>query len=137
MFERSHKSFEGSNKSFEARMSVAAEMHEIVHAAAGHAGPVKARVRRAAMRLGITHARARAHYYSLARQVPAEEADKLRAAKSRLLAERLASIDAEKQRIRDELARLANTRGVLCREDVDGAFGVVPVARSGVAREGG
>ena len=117
-------------------MCVAAEMHEIVAMAGGHEGPVKARVWRAAMRLGITYARARAHTYRLARVVPAEEADKLRAARSRLLAERMAAIDLEKQRIRAELARLADSRGHLDGMPVDGGGGLVPDAGAGVARSG-
>lgn len=135
MFEVSNKSFEGANKSFEGRMSVAAEMHEIVTMAGGHEGPVKARVWRAARRLDITFARARAHTYRLARQIPAEEADKLRAARSRLLAERMAAIDLEKQRIAAELARLARTRGDLDGGAVGGCVGMVPEPGECVASE--
>lgn len=136
MVEVSNKSFEGSNKSFEAPMSVTAEMHEIVAMAGGNEGPVKARVRRAALRLGITYARARAHTYRLARMVPAEEADKLRAARARLLAERMAALDSEKQRIATELARLEDTRGDLGGSALDQGGELVPEPRYGMAREG-
>ena len=100
--------------------SVTDEMHEIVHEAAepSVAGErVSAAITRAARALGIPFSRARAHWYKLARLVPAEEADALRARRQALR-------DARITQLENELAALvALRRGTHGHDGVDaGAF---------------
>lgn len=90
-----------SNKLFEVwNMSCSAtdEMHRLVHEAAQPAVPgerVVAAITRAARRLGLPYGRARAHWYRLARQVTAEEADALRARRADLREQRIRQLEHE------------------------------------------
>ena len=89
---------------------VASEMRGIVVEASWPAEPgesVKAAILRASRRLHLGYARARAYWYDQVRMVPAEEADRLRAIRDQLLAERLARLDAEAALIRSRLERAA------------------------------
>ncbi|MFT8245215.1 hypothetical protein [Roseomonas sp. BN140053] len=83
--------------------SAAHEMHELVHEAARPAVPgerVGAAIARAAKVLGLPYARARAHWYRLARQVTAEEADTLRARRRQLMIERAQQLEHEAAALR-------------------------------------
>jgi hypothetical protein len=85
---------------------VASEMRSIVLEAAWPPVPgesVGAAIQRAARRLHLGFSRTRSYWYGLVRLVPAEEADRLRAAPVRLMTERLARIDAEAAVIRARL----------------------------------
>jgi hypothetical protein len=107
----SHKSCTGVKNPCEGAepvQPVASEIRGIVLEAAWPpvpGEPVSAVIQRAARRLQLGYSRARCYYYNLVRMVPAEEADRLRAAHVRLMTERLARIDAEAAVIR---ARLSN-----------------------------
>ena len=89
---------------------VAAEMRSIVVEAAWPAEPgesVKAAILRASRRLKLGYSRARAYWYEQVRLVPAEEADRLRAARAALRAERLARLDAEMVLLRAQIGDAA------------------------------
>jgi hypothetical protein len=90
-------------------MSVAIEMSGIVREASQPCAPgesVKALIRRAAIRLGLPHRRARALWYAEARAIRAEEADRLRAAQAALLADRARRLQAELALLHSRLAAL-------------------------------
>jgi hypothetical protein len=83
------------------------EMQQIVRAAAQPYEPgegIKAAINRSARRLGLNFRRARAYWYGEVRLVPADEADRLRAAR----------VDVARDRAR-ELAALIRE----CRETAD------------------
>ncbi|EHM01403.1 hypothetical protein HMPREF9946_02142 [Acetobacteraceae bacterium AT-5844] len=121
-FEVSNKVFQRSNKSFEgAEMSctVPEEIQQIVRQAAepSQAGEsVKAAIGRAARSLGLSYSRARAHWYGLARMVPAEEADALRRARIQLIRERAARLRAEllALEIKERAHELGLAEGIGC-----------------------
>ena len=90
--------------------SVADEMHSLVMEAAWPGIPgegSKAVIQRAARRLSIGYSRARCFYYRLARCVPVEEADRLRAVRRQLQHERLARLDAEMAILRLQISEAA------------------------------
>jgi hypothetical protein len=122
LVEVSHKVFPRSNRSFEgAEMSctVPEEIQRIVRQAAEPAAPgesVKAAIGRAARLLGLPYARARAHWYGLARLIPAEEADALRLARIQLIRERAVRLRAELAALEDKerFHAMAVEEGVGC-----------------------
>lgn len=74
------------------------EIRAIVRSAAEPCPPgdsVKGAISRAARALGLSYSRARAHWYGLARLIPAEEADALREARIQLIRDRAARLRAE------------------------------------------
>ena len=85
---------------------VASEMRGIVLEAAWPPVPgesVGAAMGRAARRLQLGYSRVRAYWYNQVRLVPAEEADRLRAAQRALLSERLRRMEVEAATIRARL----------------------------------
>lgn len=114
------------NKPFEAKKmscSVPEEIHRLVREAAEPAIPgerVTGAIQRAARALGLSYARARSHWYGLARLVPAEEADALRLARIQLNRERVARLRAELAALEDKerFYAVALEEGV-CRPGVD------------------
>jgi hypothetical protein len=84
--------------------------------------PVKAAIRRAARRLGLSFARTHGYWYGRARSVPAEEWVAVQDARLRLRRERAA-------RLRAELAALEGHDGAIPQ----GVRGSVPVDRGPLA----
>lgn len=87
---------------------IATEMQSIVRAAAEPIQPddsVKARIRRASRKLGLTYRRTRTFWYAHPCAVRASEADQLRQLELRLLAERQRRLAAELETIQVRLGK--------------------------------
>lgn len=90
------------------------EMHQLVRSAAATAPPgssVKACILQAARRLGLTYARARAHWYREARSVSATEWLAAEEARMRLRRERAAQLRAELAALEDHDGLATPARG--------------------------